>query len=124
MFNTKDADFFEMEQDDFDTVLADDITFTGTIRFSQPFMIKGCVNGTIDATSDLVIDTDAVVKAKIKARRVLVKGKVEGDISADEIVFITSRGMVTGDITAVQVVLEPGSRFSGKCVMLPPSLPS
>lgn len=124
MFNTKDADFFEMEQDDFDTVLADDITFDGTIRFSQPFMIKGCVTGTIDATSDLVIDTDAVVKAQIKARRVLVKGKVEGDISADEIVFITSRGKVEGDITAAQVVLEPGSRFSGKCVMLSPSMPS
>ena len=57
MLEGKDSQFLELEEEDFDTILANDITFSGTIRFSKPFMIKGTVTGLIEATSDLVIDT-------------------------------------------------------------------
>jgi cytoskeletal protein CcmA (bactofilin family) len=117
MFEQKELDFLELEEDEFDTVLASDITFDGKITFAKPFMIKGNISGTIEATSDLVIDSSAVVKANIEAERVLVKGIVEGNISAKKIVFVTSAGSVKGDITAKHVVLEPGSVFSGKCSM-------
>ncbi len=118
MFEVKDTDFFDLEEDDFDTVLASDIAFSGTISFVRPFMIKGKMDGSINATGDLVIDTDAVVKADIKAERVLVRGTVTGNINARELVFVTSHGSVSGDITSEKVVLEPGSMFSGRCTML------
>ena len=117
MLEIKDSDFFELEEEDFDTVLATDITFNGKIRFAKPFMIKGSVSGLIDATSDLVIDTNATVNADIIAERILVRGSVEGNITAKKLVFVTSTGKVKGDISAAQVVLEPGSLFSGKCTM-------
>jgi len=118
MFDIKDNDFFELEEEDFDTVLADDIKFTGKITFKKPFMIKGSVKGSIDAESDLVIDTNANVEAAIIARRVLVRGKVIGNISAQQMVFVTASGNVSGDIEASQIVLEPGSTFTGRCTML------
>lgn len=118
MFEQKELDFLELEEDEFDTVLATDITFNGKISFAKPFMIKGNISGEISATSDLVIDSTAVVKADIEADRVLVKGKVEGNIIAKKIVFVASVGSVKGDITAKHVVLEPGSTFSGKCSMV------
>lgn len=121
MFDVKDTDFFELEEDDFDTVLASDITFNGKIRFAKPFMIKGHVSGTIEATNDLVVDTDAEVKADIDAERVLVRGYVEGDIIGKKLVFVTASGTVIGDIESPQVVLEPGSVFSGKCTTTQPS---
>ena len=96
MFEQKELDFLELEEDEFDTVLATDITFNGKISFEKPFMIKGNISGNIVATSDLVIDSTAVVKADIEAERVSVKG----------------------DITAKHVVLEPGSTFTGKCSMV------
>ncbi len=117
MFDLKDGTPFETEEEEFDTVMASDISFTGTIRFAKPFMIKGQMNGTIDATSDLLIDTNAEVNADIKADRVLVRGKVQGDIRGTKLVYVTSTGSVNGDITSRQVVLEPGSTFSGKCTM-------
>ena len=118
MFEVKDTDFFDLEEDDFDTVLASDITFSGTIGFTRPFMIKGVMDGSINATGDLVIDSGASVKADITARRVLVRGKVTGNIEAKGLVFVTSGGSVFGDITSEKVVLEPGSVFSGRCTML------
>lgn len=117
MLEIKDSDFFELEEEDFDTVLATDITFDGKIRFAKPFMIKGTVSGEIEATSDLVIDSKATVNADIIAERILIRGTVEGNITAKQIVFVTKTGTVKGDITAKQVVLEPGSIFTGKCSM-------
>lgn len=115
MFDIKETDLFELEDEDFDTIMESDIVFTGSIRFAKPFMIRGKVNGTITATSDLVVDTSAKVEADISADRILVKGGVKGNIVGKKTVYVTSTGSVEGDITAAQVVLEPGSEFSGKC---------
>lgn len=120
MFETKDTDIVDLEDDDFDTILADDIKFRGNIKFTKPFMIRGTVTGKISATSDLVVDAGAVVTADISASRVLVKGKVEGNIVAERIVRVSSSGCVVGDVTSEQVVLEPGSKFSGRCTMTVP----
>lgn len=118
MFDVKDTDFFDLEEDDFDTVMESDIIFNGNIKFAKPFMIKGNVSGSINATSDLVIDTGAVVEAGINAERVLVRGKVTGNITSKELVFVSASGVVNGDITSKQVVLEPGSTFIGRCTMI------
>lgn len=118
MFDVKETDLFDLEEESFDTVMENDIEFKGTIRFVKPFMIRGKVSGAIDATSDLVIDTEAIVNAEIKADRVLVRGKVKGNVFAKKMVFVSATGSVDGDITAMQVVLEPGSNFSGRCTMV------
>lgn len=117
MAEVKDTDLFDLEDEDFDTILASDISFHGNIKFAKPFMIRGNVTGSIEATSDLVVDTNAVVKAGVSATRVLVRGKVEGNITAKNLVFVTSSGSVSGDISSKQVVLEPGSYFFGRCTM-------
>ncbi len=117
MFDVKDTDFFDMEDEAFDTIIEDDISFTGNIKFKQPLMIRGTVNGKIEATSDLVVDTNAVVNADITASRVLIKGKVRGNVSGENLVFVTQTGSLDGDITTKKVVLEPGCSFSGRCSM-------
>lgn len=117
MFDVKDFTQFDTDEQDFDTVMASDITFSGKIRFSKPFMIKGKMNGSIEATSELLIDSAAEVNADIIAEKVLVRGKVKGNITGNKIVYVTSSGSVNGDITSAQVVLEPGSVFAGKCTM-------
>ncbi len=116
MFDIKDIAQFE-DEEDFDTIMASDIKFSGVIKFSKPFMIKGIMNGSIDATSDLLIDTQCVVNADIVAERILIRGKVKGNITGKKLVYVTSTGSVEGDIDSAQVVLEPGSHFSGKCTM-------
>ncbi len=117
MFEVKDIAHLEMEEEDFDTVMAADISFTGKVRFVKPLMIKGKMTGSIDATSDLLIDSGAEVSADIVADRILIKGKVKGNVHGKHLVYVTSTGSVNGDITSAQVVLEPGSDFSGNCSM-------
>ena len=118
MFDVKDTDFFDLEDEAFDTIVEDDISFTGSIKIKKTFMIRGKVNGTIDSTSDLIIDSDAVVNADITAERVLIRGKVKGNVVGNKLIFITSSGSLDGDITTGKVVLEPGCIFTGKCSMV------
>ena len=118
MFDVKDTDFFDMEDEAFDTIVEKDIAFTGSIKMKKAFMVRGKVNGKIDSTSDLVIDSDAIVNADITAERVLIRGKVKGNVIANKLIFITASGSLDGDITTGKVVLEPGCVFTGKCSMV------
>ena len=111
-------DKFDTDEEDFDTVLASDISFKGNISFDKPFFIKGRVSGHIKSASDLLVDTDAVVDADIVSERVYIRGKVTGDIDAAQLIYITSTGSVKGDISSRKVVMENGAVFSGKCTML------
>ena len=56
MFDVKDTDFFDLEDEAFDTIVENDITFVGNIKIEKTFMIRGQVTGNIDSLSDLVID--------------------------------------------------------------------
>ena len=118
MFDVKDTDFFDMEDAAFDTIIENDISFTGNMKFVKPMMIRGVVNGSITSDSDLVIDTGAIVNAEIKSSRVLIKGQVKGNIQAENLIFVTAKGSLDGDISTKKVVLEPGCLFSGKCTMI------
>lgn len=117
MVDNKDNDLLDLDEEDYDTVLAPDIEFTGTIEFTEPFMIKGKVSGQIMATSDLLIDEGALVKADIQANRVVIKGSVEGNVRATQIVHVFSSGRLNGDVSAPEVVLDSGCFFSGICTM-------
>ena len=118
MFDVKDTDFFDMEDDAFDTIVEDDISFNGSIKMQKPFLIRGKITGKIETQSDLVIDTNAVVEADIKADRVLIRGKVKGNVQGEKLIFVTASGTLDGDIVTQKVVLEPGSTFTGKCTMI------
>lgn len=118
MFDVKDTDFFDLEDDAFDTIVEDDISFTGNIKIKKTFMIRGKVDGNIVSEGNLVIDTNAVVNANISAERVLIRGKVKGNVIGNKLIFVTASGSLDGDITTGKVVLEPGCNFSGKCTMV------
>lgn len=117
MAQTDKIDLLDLDEEDYDTVLAPDIFFSGTIEFKKPFMIKGMVEGKIISDSDLSIEQGAVVKADIKADRVVIKGSVEGNVTASATVHVFSCGKLDGDVTAQEVILDSGCFFNGVCTM-------
>ena len=106
-----------LDDDDFDTVLSQDIDFSGTVSFEEPFLIRGNVSGDIDAKGLLVIDEEAVVNAGIRTSRVVIKGLVKGDVIASEKVELASTGRLEGDIVTPEISMENGCVFNGRCSM-------
>jgi len=107
-----------LEDADFDTILSEDIDFTGTLHFEKPFLIRGKVSGEINSTGLLVIDENAVVNANIHALRVLIRGQVKGDVTAAEKVEVTLNGKLSGNVTAPEIFMETGCVFNGRCTMV------
>ncbi|MDR1174894.1 MAG: polymer-forming cytoskeletal protein [Treponema sp.] len=106
-----------LEDEDFDTVLSADIEFNGTLNFEKSFLIRGKMSGNIIAKGLLVIDEDAVVEANIQAGRVVIRGKVKGNVTAAEKVELTISGKLIGNVTAPEILMETGCTFNGLCTM-------
>ena len=111
-----------LDDEDFDTVLSQDIDFSGDLSFEEPFLIRGNVSGNIDASGLLVIDENAVVNAGIKTSKVVIRGFVKGDVVASEKVEITGTGTLEGDVTAPEISMEGGCVFNGRCSMRQPEV--
>ncbi len=80
-------------------------------------MIEGQVKGTIDLAGALRIGTQARVEAKVHARTVIIEGRVNGDISADERVELVASATVDGNIKAPKIIVAEGARFRGNVDM-------
>ena len=106
-----------IEDVDFDTILSKDISFSGTLNFEKPFLIRGRLSGNIIAKGLLVVDEDAVVEANINASRVVIRGSVKGDVTATDKVEVTITGTLRGNVKAPEIFMETGCTFNGRCTM-------
>jgi cytoskeletal protein CcmA (bactofilin family) len=106
-----------LEESDFDTILSQDIDFSGTLLFEKPFLIRGKVSGEVKANGLLVIDEEAVVNADITATRVIIRGYTKGNVTASEKVEITVSGRLEGNVIAPELSMEAGCKFNGRCTM-------
>lgn len=104
------------------------------INLGKTIQIKGDLTGSEDLTIDgkvegkifleqhhLTIGENGDIKADVKAKGVVVAGKLVGNITATDRVEVTSTGSLLGDIRAPRVVLSDGARFRGSIDMEPRS---
>lgn len=86
----------------------------GTVRFSGLLVLAGTLNGEIDGEegSEVLVLEDGLMEGPIQAARVVVRGQVDGDISAG-VVEIAPTGCVSGVIRAGVFRSEPGATLRG-----------
>jgi len=108
---------FDLQEEDYDTVLAPDIEFKGEASFKKPLMIKGIFSGTITSESALSIEEGARVTANVQTDSLVVKGSLEGNVDAGDVVRLFPSGKLLGDVVSPKVVLDSGCYFTGNCKM-------
>ena len=113
----RDVRIDQVEENEIDTILAEDIDFSGVLTFKKPLMIKGVFQGEIKASSDLYVGEKAVVKAKIEADCLSSRGRVEGDVLAHSRVEFFSTSSMQGDLSTPELVMESGCQYNGQCTM-------
>lgn len=106
-----------IEEKDVDTVLADDIDFSGTMKFKKSLMIKGKFDGRIDADGHLILGPNAIVKAAIKAGVVTNYGKIIGNVEAIQKIELFKGAELNGDVKTPDLIIESGCIFNGNCAM-------
>jgi len=100
-------------------VLASDVEIKGNLKFSGELIFEGKLDGEIQTDGVLTLGDAAVVSGNITAQSVVVRGKVNGNITAKEKIEIKAKAELFGDIRATKLVIEEGVSFVGKTEVNP-----
>jgi cytoskeletal protein CcmA (bactofilin family) len=86
----------------------------GELSGSEDLYLDGEVEGSIDLQEhSLTIGPHGRVRANVKARDVVVHGKVDGNIHGTERVELKRSAVLMGDIATQRIVIEDGAYFKG-----------
>ncbi|MGB2253556.1 MAG: bactofilin family protein [Spongiibacter marinus] len=94
------------------TIIAAGTHFVGDFELKDSFHLDGSVDGNITSQADVTIGVSGHFKGDIKAKRVLVSGRLDGKVDADYIEIVAS-GQVNGDIRVRELAIESGGQFIG-----------
>jgi cytoskeletal protein CcmA (bactofilin family) len=100
-------------------VLNSDVELKGTLRFTGELTFDGKLEGDIQSEGTLQLGDNAVVKGNITANSVVVRGKVNGNVTAKEKIDIKSKTELFGDIRSARLVMEDGVTFVGQTEVNP-----
>lgn len=90
---------------------------SGQISFQGPARIDGTVDGEIQCQGTLTIGEGAEVRAKISGQVVVIRGKVDGNVTAKEKVELAAPGRLMGNIDTTRLLITEGVVFDGDCSM-------
>lgn len=93
------------------TVLKGDISSNGDLR------IDGTVVGNVKTSAKVIVGSSGVVEGDVVGNQADVTGKVNGNIRATELLQLRGECMVSGNIYAGKLQVEPTATFNGQCHM-------
>jgi len=100
-------------------VLNSDVELKGTLKFSGELTFDGKLDGDIQSEGSLNLGDNAVVKGNLNVNTVVMRGKVNGNVTAKEKIDIKSKTELFGDVRAPKLVIEEGVTFVGKTEVNP-----
>ncbi|HHY84656.1 MAG TPA: polymer-forming cytoskeletal protein [Verrucomicrobia bacterium] len=100
-------------------VLNADVEIKGTLKFSGELVFEGKLEGDIQTDGTLHLGDTAVITGNISAQSVVVRGKVNGNITAKDKIDIKGKTELFGDIRASKLAVEEGVTFVGKTEVNP-----
>ena len=94
--------------------LASGLYVKGDISGTEDLLVDGSVEGLIILEErKLTVGPTAKVTADISARDVVVYGYVKGNVRAKGRIEIKKGGLVIGNLTTAQIMIEDGADFKG-----------
>src|SRR6185503_13876074 len=119
MFNTKSKT--DMQQTTTSgngtTLISAGTTLKGDISSNGDLRIDGTVIGNIHSSAKIVIGSNGVVEGDISGNQADIVGKVSGNIRAKELLQMRGECVVTGNLYAGKLQVEPSATFNGQCHM-------
>ena len=100
-------------------VLSSDVEISGTLKFAGELTFEGKLEGDIVSDGTLQLGDSTVINGNVNVTSVVVRGKVNGNITAKDKIEIKSKAELFGDIKSSKLVIEEGVTFVGKTEVNP-----
>jgi cytoskeletal protein CcmA (bactofilin family) len=111
-----------MDQEKFDTLIGRHAEIHGCLKLKESVRIDGKVVGNIEAPNDdsisVVIGPTGEVMGDVLASRIIVAGKVSGNIHAFDRVEVMASALVQGDIRYASLAVEHGAKLLGLMIQV------
>ena len=101
-------------------ILDVDERMQGTITFKDPvnLRINGSFEGKLETCGSLTIGENANVRADIQGDKIIIAGKVTGNLSASESVALIPPAVVSGNVQTPLLSIAEGAVLDGQLKML------
>ena len=107
---------FTKDTEKLESLIGANTDFRGELNVKGTLRVDGQVDGRLHAEWVILSET-AIVKGEVTAKKIMVGGKVEGNLRAQEVVEIKAKGKVLGDIFTNKLSVKEGGEFNGKIEM-------
>ena len=95
-------------------MITDQVEIKGTLAFDGSLEFNGTFEGEIISQGTLTIGSEAVIKAEIQAAKVVIRGKVQGNIMATESVEVCDKAELFGDVQTAKFIVAESAIFRGR----------
>lgn len=97
------------------TLIARNTHIRGEIEFDGALHLQGHLTGKLSAKgqSELEIGPGGVVEGEIHAARIIVRGRVDGDIHCSEQIELAATAVVSGQVFYRALEMVKGAQVSG-----------
>lgn len=95
------------------TVIGRAARVVGRLTGDGDLEVQGFVDGEIAVGGDVTVDAQGLVAAGVRGRRLVVRGAVKGDLTAEESILLESGARVVGDLRAPRVAIAAGALARG-----------
>ena len=99
-----------------ESIIGKNSDINGELNVCGTLRVDGMVHGKVNAEC-VIVSESAMIKGDIKARAIIVGGKVEGNLFGEEIIEIKSKGTVLGEIFTNKFFVIEGGILNGRVQM-------
>jgi cytoskeletal protein CcmA (bactofilin family) len=103
------------------TVLAPDTVLEGTLRAAEPVCIAGTLQGTVEATAPVLVETGGQLLAEVAASEIVVAGLLDGRVQCSGRLTVQASGVVRGQVQAGTLRIDEGALLDGQLQMHTPA---
>lgn len=119
MFNAKNKNDMQPEKTSGNgtTLIGAGTSVKGDITSNSDLRIDGTITGNVHCSAKIVVGANGTVEGDITGNQADIVGKVSGNIRAKDLLQLRGDSVVTGNIYAGRLQIEPSATFNGQCFM-------
>lgn len=103
-----------------DTLIGPQMTIRGDLQFSGGLYVEGRIVGTVVAEASkpamLTLAENGSIEGEIRAPVVVINGRLDGDVHAEERVELASKARVLGNVHYKVVEMAAGAMLTGRLI--------
>ncbi|MFA5420582.1 MAG: polymer-forming cytoskeletal protein [Patescibacteria group bacterium] len=100
-----------------ETIIGESVLVKGNFESNGNIIINGSLEGDIKTKGAVLVGEKSKINANIAAEEMIVKGKINGNLTIGGYLAIGGSAIITGDIECSQISIDKGAEIKGELLV-------